>query len=73
MKPNQIVQTYADPMEERYPIGLVQLIEFVREYGELECWKVHYVNGPLNECNILIKKRIPKGLLTNAVYLDGTP
>jgi hypothetical protein len=55
MKPGQIVMTYAVPIEKLHPIGEARLIKLLYTSGNLERWKVSYVNGPTNECEVWIK------------------
>lgn len=62
MKAGQIVMTYADPTNQTHPIGQAKLIELVKDHVNLERWKVSYLDGPNNECEILIKKQEHKVL-----------
>lgn len=62
MKTGQIIMSYADPLEQTHPIGKVLLISLIKDYILLERWKVTYVDGPANECEILIKKQEHKVL-----------
>jgi hypothetical protein len=55
MKPGQIVMTYANAKEQLHPIGEACLIKLLYTFGNLERWKVSYVNGPTNECDVWIK------------------
>lgn len=67
MKPGQTVMTYADPINQTHQIGYAKLIELVKDHGALERWKVEYVEGPTNECEILIKKSEHKIITTNKI------
>ena len=46
MKPNDIVQIFANPMECKVPVGQARLISLKRDYTKLQLWKIEYLDQP---------------------------
>lgn len=49
-------KTYVNALQKRHFIGVVKLIKFIQDCGELELWDVKYINHPNKIKQILIKK-----------------
>jgi hypothetical protein len=44
MKPGDIVTVYANPTKEEYPIDQAELLEKIKDIGNMEHWWFRYLN-----------------------------